>query len=83
MTIDEMFPRRYWKFRYGNRLYTRKQAGELGRTFLDEDGTCLHVYSYGWHCVMHLQECAYGQKYVEEDSYLRKRDRFIEQMKNQ
>ncbi len=82
MLTSEMFPRRYYKFRHGNRLYTRRQARELGRTNLDEGGNFLLVSNgRGWHCIMHLQKCAYGQRYVEEDAYLRKRDRFIAAMK--
>jgi len=69
---------RYYKFRYGNRLYTRRQARELGRTSLDGQGRELHVSNgRGWYCIMYLQECARGQKYVEEDAYLKKRDRFV------
>ena len=68
---------RYFKFRYRNRLYTRARARELGTTALSEDGKDLHVVNGGWDCIMHLQECAYGQKYVEEDGWLRRRDKQI------
>jgi hypothetical protein len=69
--------RKYFKFRYRNRLYTRKQARELGRTFLSNDSKWLFVFNEnGFNCIMYLQRCARGQKYVEEDKYLRDRDRF-------
>ena len=78
----EIRRRSYAKFRYSNRLYTRRQAQELGRTSLSEGERDLLVSNRrGWHVVMHLQECAWGQKYVEEDEYLRKRDQYIKAMK--
>lgn len=72
----QIYSRKFYKFRYSNRLYTREQARKLGKTSLSEDGKTLYVHDgYGWHCFMHLQRCAYGQKYVEEDAYLKKRDK--------
>ena len=64
--------RKYYKFRYKNRFYNRRQAGELGKTSLSEDGKTLHVFGCGYHLIMYLQRCAYGQKYVEENEYLKK-----------
>ena len=73
--------RKYYKFRYRNKLYTRVEARKLGRTSLSEDKKTLYVDDgYGWHCFMYLQRCAYGQKYVEEDAYLKKRDKQKERL---
>ena len=78
----EIRQRKYFKYRYGNRLYTRRQARGLGKTSLTEGGRDLYVSNgRGWHTFMHLQECAWGQKYVEDDKYLRDRDRFIKTIK--
>lgn len=72
----------FYKFRYQNKLLTRAEAQQYGHTMLSADGNDLYVYNdSGWCTVMHLQECARGQKYVEEDEYLRKRDNFIKQLK--
>lgn len=58
--------RKYYKFRYGNKLYTRREAGQFGKTFLTDDGNTLFVINgSGWHCSMYLVECARGQKYYE------------------
>ncbi len=74
--------RRYFKYRHENRLYTREQARELGKTSLDEGGNNLFVRNgRGWSCWMHLQQCAYGQKYVEDDTYLKARDKAIRKAK--
>jgi len=78
MESDKVRWRGYYKFRYGNRLYTRKQARELGRTALTEKGNELHVTNgRGWHTIMRLQKCAWGQKYVDDDKRLRARDRLL------
>ncbi len=77
----EIKQRSYFKFRYGNRFYTRRQAQGLGKISLTEGGRELHVSNgKGWHIVMWLQECAWGQKYVEEDRWLRERESFIRRL---
>lgn len=78
----EIRTRHYYKFRYQNKLLTRVEARQYGRTTLSPDGNDLHVNNgHGWHTVMYLQECVRGQKYVEDDGYLRKRDNFVKQLK--
>ena len=73
------------KYRHGNRLYTRVQARELGRIIFQEDDKALLVVPHNaapafW---MHLFRAKWGQKYVEEDEHLRKRDRFLRKMKDE
>ena len=78
----EIRTRRYYKFRYQNKLMTRAEARQYGHTMLSAGGNELHVRNDGgWHTVMYLQECARGQKYVENDGYLRKRDNFVNSLK--
>ncbi len=73
---------RFYKFRYKNKLFTRAEARQYGHTMLSADGNELHVHNNrGWHTVMYLQECARGQKYVEDDEYLRKRDNFVNSLR--
>ena len=80
----EIRTRRYYKFRHGNRLYTIVQARVLGTTTLSEDGNDLAVRNNrGWSCVMYLQECAYGQKWVEDDAWMKRREKQIARIKRQ
>lgn len=75
--------RKYYKFQYGNRLYTRAEARALGRTSLNERGNILYVTNFrGWHAFMHEVECKYGQRYVENDKELKRRDKFLVEFKN-
>ena len=59
--------KKYYKFRYENKLYSRFEASHLGKTRLSKDGKILRVFNNdGLDCKMILTECNYGQKYVNE-----------------
>lgn len=74
-----MNTKKYYKFRYENKLYSRLEASKLGKTRLSKDGKNLRVFdNKGFECTMILQECKYGQKYVDENEVKENNNEFDE-----